>query len=262
MKKIEELNFTRSIYNFLKLNNINTLEDIKQIDYNIIKYNKDVYNALVSRLHSEKMLFNFEIPFYEVIKQRIINNDYIKIEELTISAHTKAALNKLNINYVDELVYLDKESLNKLRNNELGEVLYLLEMFNIKLSANYNDKLKILNQKLEELILSDNTIFELKALGCSTVSDYVHKIKNKNIQYYLSISVINEIDNQISDYLINNEQSIELVIKDYQIENNKLNNINKKRQENLLKLELLKKERERLLEESKKIEEDFNKVIK
>ena len=36
MKEIDELNFTKPIYNFLKQNNINTLEDIRKINYELI----------------------------------------------------------------------------------------------------------------------------------------------------------------------------------------------------------------------------------
>ena len=225
MKTIENLNFSRLIYNYLKNNNINTLEDIRKIDYNIIKSNKDVYNALASRLHTEKMLFDFEIPFYKIIGQRLINKDCIKIDELTISSHTKTALNKLNINYLDELVYLDMNSLKQLRNNELGEVLYIMQIFNINISEKYDNRLIILNQKISELILSDKTILELNALGCITISDYVHKIKNnKQLISYLSNSSINEIENKISNLIVDDNQSIELKIKNYEIENDKLIN--------------------------------------
>lgn len=260
MKTIEELNFTRPIYNFLKHNNINTLEDIKKIDYDIIKSNKDIYNALASRLHTEKMLFDFEIPFYEIIRQRLINADSIKIDELTISSHTKTGLNRLNVNYVDELSYLDMDSLMQLRNNELGEVLCLLQIFNIKLSEKYNDELIYLNQQIDELILSDKTIFELKAFGCSTISDYVHKIKNNIVLESLSASTIIEIEHKITTLMIEKNESIEIKIKNYETENDKLTDVNKKRTQKLLKLETLKNERERLLAESTRIDMEFNKI--
>lgn len=262
MKTIEELNFTRPIYNFLKRNNINTLEDIKKIDYDLIKDNKDIYNALVSRLHTEKILFDFEIPFYEIIKKRLINKDYVRVDELTISAHTKTGLNKLNINYVDELLCLDMTSLKQLRNNELGEVLYLLQIFNINLSEVLDDKLIILNQRIDELILTDKTIFELKALGCSTLSDYIHKVRNKSIKSYLSNSSINEIENKINEFMFKSIDSIEINIENYKMENKKLNDINEKRTQKLLKLEFLKNQRERLMEESKKIDREFSKLMK
>ena len=262
MKTIEELNFTRPIYNFLKHNNINTLEDIKKIDYDTIRCNKDIYNALASRLHTEKMLFDFEIPFYEIIRQRLINGDSIKIDELTISSHTKTGLNKLNVNYVDELSCLNMESLKQLRNNELGEFLFLLQIFNIKLAEEYNDKLIYLNQSIDELILSDKTIFELKAFGCSTISDYVHKIKNNIVLDCLSASTIIEIEHKITTLMIEKNESIEIKIKNYEVENDNLTDVNKKRRQKLLRLEVLIKERERLLEESKKIDREFNKIKK
>jgi len=260
MKKIEEFNFTRPIYNFLKQNNINTIEDIKKIDYELVKNNKDVYNAIVSRLHTEKILFDFEIPFYTIIKRRIANNENIKIEELTISAHTKTALNKLGVNYINELFYLDMNSLKQLRNNELGEVLYMMEMFNICPSEKYNDRLVILNQKLDELILSDKAIFELKALGCITISDYIHKFNN--IIGYLSDSTKKEIDSKVNEFMVSDKQPIEITIQNLESENEILADSNDKRRKKLLRLEFLKSERERLLKETAKIDAEFNKLIK
>ena len=260
MKKIEEFNFTRPIYNFLKQNNINTIEDIKKIDYELVKNNKDVYNALSSRLHTEKILFDFEIPFYTLIKRRIANKENIKIDELTISAHTKTALNKLGVNYINELFYLDMNSLKQLRNNELGEVLYMMEIFNISPSEKYNSRLVILNQKIDELILSDKTIFELKALGCFTISDYINKYNN--VIDYLSDDTKYEIDNKTNEFMFGDKSPIEIIIKNLETENEILTDSNEKRRKKLLRLEFLKNERERLLKETAKIDDEFNKLIK
>ena len=260
MKKIEALDFTRPIYGFLKKKNINTLEDLLKIDYELIKNNKEIYNALVSRVHNEKLLFEFELPFYEIIQRRISNRENIKIDELTISTHTKTALKKLNINYINEIAYLDMKNLKQLRNNELGEVLYLIKLFNINLSENYNEKLIILNYNLDELILSDKTIFELKALNCYTISDYIH---NKNsIVIYLSEDTKKEIDDKINELTLSSEEPIEITINNLEYENEKLSNSNEKRRKKLSKLQFLKTERERLLNEAKRMDIEFNKLIK
>ena len=151
-------------------------------------------------------------------------------------------------------------SLKQLRNNELGEVLYMMEMFNICPSEKYNDRLVILNQKLDELILSDKAIFELKALGCFTISDYINKYNN--VIDYLSDDTKYEIDNKINEFMFGDKSPIEIIIKNLETENEILTDSNEKRRKKLLRLEFLKSERERLLKETAKIDAEFNKLIK
>lgn len=261
MKTIEDLNFTRPIYNFLRKKGINTIEDLRNIDYKLIINEKDIYNAVTSRLHSESILYAFEIPFYEVLIKRLQSGEPVKIEETTISSHTKTSLHKLNIKYIDELVYLDMESLNKLKNNELGEVLYLLKIFNIKLSDSYDNRLIYLNQEIEELILSDRTIFELKAIGCTTLSDYIHKDKN-SVLPYLSKSTIEEIEDKINEFNLNDTIPLEIKVKILEKEIIELSNINDKKKKVLQKLRFLIKEKERLLDEIKNNEKEIKSLIR
>jgi len=261
METIEDLNFTRPIYNFLRKKGINTIEDLKNIDYKLITIEKDIYNAVTSRLHSKNILYTFEIPFYEVLIKRLQNGEPIEIEENTISGHTKTALRKLNIKYIDELAYLDMESLNKLKNNELGEVLCLLKIFNIKLSDSYDNRLIYLNQEIEELILSDRTIFELKAVGCTTLSDYIHKDKN-SVLPYLSKSTIEEIEGKINEFSLNDTIPLEIKVKILEKEIIELNDINDKKKKELEKLTFLINEKERLLDEIKNREKEIKILIK
>ena len=261
MKTIEELNFTRPIYNFLKKKGINTIEDLKNVDYKLITSEKELYNAVTTRLHSENILYSFEIPFYDVLKRKMQSRLPIKIEETTISNHSKTALYKLNIKYIDELTYLDKESLSKLKTNELGEILYLLKIFNIKLSDKYNNKIIYLNQKIEDLILSDRAIFELKAIGCITISDYIRKDKNI-ISLCLSKIVVEEMENKITDLFLNDIVPLEIEMNIIETEIKNLNNANEKKKKVLEKLKFLITEKERLLNEIKAKDNEIKKLIK
>jgi len=257
MKKIEEMNFTRLVYRFLKLNNVNTLEDIKKIDYYLINNEKDIYNALASRIHSENMMFDFEVPFYNIMKRRLVVGESIKISELLMSSHTKTALKKINVNYLDELSYLDMNTLKLLRNNEFGEVMFFVNFFNISLSDKRDSILDILNLDLDEVILSDNAIFELKALGCMCVSDFVHQKRN-SVLLYLDDEVIVEVDNKMKELFNGDLIPLEISLKQEEQESVILQNEKDKKEKCLKLLERLHEKNVSLISEI----EDMDKKIK
>ena len=261
MKIIEEMNFTRLVYRFLKLNNINTLEDIKKMDYSLINSEKGLYNILSPRIHSDGMLFDFEVPFYNIIKRRLVVGECIKISELMMSSYTKSALNKLNVNYLDEIGYLDIETLKLLRNSEFGEIMFFIDFFNINLSNKRNSKLDVLNLSLEEIILSDNAVFELKALGCVNVSDYVHQKRN-SILLYLSDEVIVEADNKIKELFNSDVIPLEIVLKQEEQVTVKLQSEKDKKEQCLIMLEKMYEKNTRLFNDLEEMDKKIKKIAR
>ena len=171
--RIEELKFASLTEKYLIRNGYETLDDLTKIGYDALKNDGTLYNSVINKVHQNGRLMDFEVYFNAVIKKRLRNNEHIKIDELSISEHTKTSLKKINVDYVEELAFITDDMLKDFKIGELKEIQLIIKILGINKSKsnilNVRDTLKKYDVKL-----SEKTYAEFRAFSLNKLKDYLY----------------------------------------------------------------------------------------
>ena len=246
--KVENMNFNNITKKHLLRCGYETLEDLTKMKYSKLMNDKTTFNTIVNKVHQYGALMEFEKPYYVVIVKRLKNKEHVNLNELLISAHTVTALNRLGINYVEELAFFNEDMYYTMKTGEVKEVEFIIDFFGIKKES---DKKIIKNIDVD---MSEKTTLELKALHINNIKEYVYS--SDQVKQYLSDDCRKELDDMV-EYLYSNNgaKPVEIEVGDVELEVKKVQKTLKESNRLKDRLEELKRNKrmyEELLKESKK----------
>lgn len=221
--RIEELKFAHLTERYLLKKGYETLEDLTKIEYDELKKEGNLYNSIINRVHQNGLLMDFEIHYNNIIKKRLKNGEHIKIDELSISENTKRSLKKINVDYIEELVFVNDDMLQEFKIGELKEIKFIIGLLGINKSKTSSLKNSNILKKYD-VKLSEKTYSELRALNMDKLKDYLY-ISDKQKEL-LSSDSREELETLINNTYNDVETTkLEIEVEDLETEINQLHKL-------------------------------------